>query len=191
MNKKKLMDFLLKIEPNDLSETTIERILDSIASKKNFRDAIFCFKFISLCEKATTDIMKKFLKKNCDIDDNKVINSIIDDLYLTGKAKHIKSLFPPIKPFSGFVTKLTDLRNNIAHGRFDNLHYGKSKISELSTKQKMFYDFFFSFKETILNSEKEIKEIETKKSNIIKRQKQIKKRKKEINKLLKNQSFKK
>lgn len=71
----------------------------------------------------------------------KTMESLVNKLHFGDKIKTIEDLYISNKnPFIGFMRKIQDMRNDIAHGRFSNLKYGGYHLSDNRGKIKLLAD---------------------------------------------------
>lgn len=66
------------------------------------------------------------------------MESLVSKLHFGDKIKVMEELYTGKKdPFIKLMRKIQDLRNDIAHGRFDNLNYGGYHLSDNRAKMKL------------------------------------------------------
>ncbi|MEK6935467.1 MAG: hypothetical protein AABW67_01645, partial [Nanoarchaeota archaeon] len=68
----------------------------------------------------------------------KTMESLVSKLHFGEKIKVMEELYISTKnPFIKFMRKVQDMRNDIAHGRFNNLKYGGYDLSDNRGKIKL------------------------------------------------------
>ncbi|MEK7551938.1 MAG: hypothetical protein AAB534_00830 [Patescibacteria group bacterium] len=137
----------VEISLDTISKEELYSYLAPTLNSEELETITFSFLFVSKVENLITRVLNGIFKifiKN-DFKNTKEVNQLIgltiSELHFRGKIKILKeNSFPRYKKFIAFSDKINTLRNDLAHGKFKNLMYGKDKILMRQTKQKMIDD---------------------------------------------------
>jgi hypothetical protein len=116
-------------------------------SEDNIKAIEFCFWFCYHAEMLTQKIITGIEIKSGARKES--IEKIINKLHFGDKISLMSELYsksPKIKNTVKVLWKINDLRNSIAHGRFNELKYGNYHLSKLTGQIKIMTDYLKALK---------------------------------------------